>query len=512
MKHLNFALERGDFVTLIGATGSGKSTFLKQFLPRLATGKVISGEIETELSQNTTNFAYVSQFVDNQIIMETPRDELKFVLDNQGCGENELQLRISEIASFLNIVDFLDVKVNNLSGGQKQLINLASALVLKPQVLLLDEPTAQLDPIASEKLLQVVHKVNEEFSLTIVLVEHELEQVVKFSNRLVVMEHGRIILDRPIDAGLREIFQMSSYQNYLTQVDRLALELKLAEHEALPLSNKTLNQFVRPVSNKLQIRKSIKEASNKTVVFQADKVNFRFDFNGDKILNNISLKLQAGQSYCVVGPNGTGKTTLLKVLTQQLSAQSGKLLFEGKKLKTEFYQRVFVLPQNPATLFVKDTVREELNYQLDIYQSQTQLTDILEEFSLSGLEETNPYDLSGGQQEFLALALGFIKQPKLLFLDEPTKGLDPNKRIELGQKLQAFQENGGTIFANSHDLLFAVNYFDQVAMMFSGKLSEFADPREFFSNKFFYTTEINKALRDIFPTALTWKDIQRNES
>ena len=344
------------------------------------------------------------------------------------------------------------------------------------------------------------------------MVEHELEQVVKFSNRLVVMEHGRIILDQPIDAGLREIFQMNSYQNYLTQVDRLALELKLAEHEALPLSNKTLNQFVRPVSNKLQIRKSIKEASNKTVVFQADKVNFRFDFNGDKILNNISLKLQAGQSYCVVGPNGTGKTTLLKVLTQQLSAQSGKLLFEGKKLKTEFYQRVFVLPQNPATLFVKDTVREELNYQLDIYQSQTQLTDILEEFSLSGLEETNPYDLSGGQQEFLALALGFIKQPKLLFLDEPTKGLDPNKRIELGQKLQAFQENGGTIFANSHDLLFAVNYFDQVAMMFSGKLSEFADPREFFSNKFFYTTEINKALRDIFPTALTWKDIQRNES
>ena len=164
MKHLNFVLERGDFVTLIGATGSGKSTFLKQFLPRLATGKVISGEIETELSQNTTNFAYVSQFVDNQIIMETPRDELKFVLDNRGCSENELQLRISEIASFLNIVDFLDVKVNNLSGGQKQLINLASALVLKPQVLLLDEPTAQLDPIASEKLLQVVHKVNEEFS------------------------------------------------------------------------------------------------------------------------------------------------------------------------------------------------------------------------------------------------------------------------------------------------------------------------------------------------------------
>lgn len=497
---------------MIGATGSGKSTFLKQFLPQLASGKVVLGTIQTALLQSTDNFAYVSQFVDNQIVMETPRDELKFVLDNHGCSENELQLRITEIASFLNIVELLDVEVKRLSGGQKQLINLASALILKPQVLLLDEPTAQLDPIAAEKLLQIVHKVNEEFNLTVVLVEHELEQVVKFSNRLLVMENGEIIVDQAIDSGLRTIFKKQSYQNYLTQVDRLALELNLDDQRPLPLSNRVLNQLVRPIAEQLKITADKGESEATEIIFQADKLNFQFEFNGNKILNNIGLQLDRGQSYCVVGPNGTGKTTLLKVLTRQLQAQSGKLRFEQKKLQAEFYQQVFVLPQNPATLFIKDTVKEEINYQIELYRSQKKLSDVLTEFSLSGLEATNPYDLSGGQQEFLALALGFIKQPQILFLDEPTKGLDPNKRIELGQKLQEFQKNGGTIFANSHDLLFAVNYFDQVAMMFSGKLSEFTNPREFFSDKFFYTTEINKALRDIFPTALVWKDIQKIES
>jgi len=173
---------------------------------------------------------------------------------------------------------------------------------------------------------------------------------------------------------------------------------------------------------------------------------------------------------------------------------------------------MFVLPQNPAALFMKDTVKDELLYQLDQNQSDVELDNVLNKYSLQGLEGVSPYDLSGGQQEFLALALGFIKNPQILFLDEPTKGLDPNKRIKLGEMLREFQANGGTIFTNSHDLLFAAKYSDQIAMMFDGKLSEFSDPVTFFENKFFYTTEINKALRNIYPSALSWEDIQKSES
>ena len=499
-------------MTLIGATGSGKSTFLKQLLPELATGKVISGAVTTSLSRDTNNFAYVSQFVDNQMIMETPRDELKFVLDNQGCTTNEIQLRITEIASFLGIINLLDTNVKTLSGGQKQLINLASALILKPQVLLLDEPTAQLDPVAAGRLLQMVHKVNLEFGLTIILVEHELEQAIVFANRLVVMEQGSIIIDKSVSDGLKTIFLNKNYRNYLTQVDRLILELGLAKDVSLPLSNQDLRQIVSRNQSRLQSKIAEPKLNQEPIIFTANNISFQFNFNGRKVVDNISLNLVKGNSYCVVGPNGMGKTTLLKTITCQLTKQTGKLRFNGKKITDAFYRQVFVLPQNPANLFIKNTVKEELSFQMEMYNDQTQLTDILKKFSLIGLAEMSPYDLSGGQQEFLALALGFIKHPQVLFLDEPTKGLDPNKRIILGQMLQAFQANGGTIFANSHDLLFAAEYFDQVAMMFDGKLSDFATPRAFFSDRFFYTTEINKALRDIFPGALSWKDIRKIES
>lgn len=474
-------------------------------LPELATGKVTSGK----LTKQTENFAYVSQFVDNQMIMETPRDELKFVLDNQGCSTNEIQLRITEIASFLGIVDLLDQTVEQLSGGQKQLVNLASALILKPEVLLLDEPTAQLDPIASEKLLQMVHKVNVEFNMTIILVEHELEQAVKFAKRLVVMEDGSLLIDKPIEQGLEAIFQNDHYRNFLTQVDRLALELQL--DASVPLDNQTLNRVIK-TRQQLKCRDRGQRAWIDKPMLTADKISFRFDFNGRQIIDHVSLNLCQGQSYCIVGPNGMGKTTLMKVLTQQLKLQSGKLRYRRKRLDASFYQKVFVLPQNPSLLFMKDTVQAELNYQIEQSYSDKTITDILDKFSLTGLEEQSPYDLSGGQQEFLALALGFIKRPEILFLDEPTKGLDPNKRIELGQLLHEYERGGGTILVNSHDLLFAANYFDHIAMMFDGKLSEFSDPVSFFSDKFFYTTEINKALRDIFPQALTWKDIINLES
>lgn len=495
---------------IIGSTGSGKSTLLKQFLPGLAAGKVVSGEFYKNTELN--NFAYVSQFVDNQVIMETPRDDLKFVLDNQGCTNNEIQLRITEIASFLGIVELLDRKVTTLSGGQKQLVNLAGALILKPQVLLLDEPTAQLDPIASEKLLQMVQKVNQEFNMTVILVEHELEQAIQFANRLVVMQRAQIIVDQSVNEGLKTIFQNSAYRNYLPQIDRLVLELDLLGDDKLPLDNRTLSKVIQQRHRQFQqTKQKISEPKGETI-FQVNKLSYRFEFNGRNVIDNVSFSLQKGCSYCIVGPNGTGKTTLIRTVTHQLNKQTGKLRFNQKKLNQNFYQQAFVLPQDPATIFMKDTVESELNFQLRQNQSKKSLNEVLKRFSLQGLEKVSPYDLSGGQQEFLALALGFIKNPQILFLDEPTKGLDPNKRLELGNMLKEYQKNGGTILASSHDLLFASEFFDRVAMMFDGKLSDFDEPREFFQDKFFYTTEINKAVRDFFPMALIWKDIQKIES
>ena len=451
----------------------------------------------------------MSQFVDNQMIMKTPRDELKFILDNQGCNNNEIQLRITEITSYLGIIDLLDNDVNQLSGGQKQLVNLASSLILKPQVLLLDEPTSQLDPIASEKLLQVVHKLNEQLNMTIILVEHDINQEIHFANRFLVMEKGQIILDESVNCGLNWLYRNKQYKNYLTQVDRLYLELGLGDQNQIPLSNKRLNQVVRQSQTVLQSRSKINaEKTSPKVILEAKKLSFRYGFNEKRVVDNISFKLNSGMSYCVVGPNGMGKTTLMNVLTQQLTKQAGSIKFKDKK---NLINDIFVLPQNPMALFMKDTVEEELIYQLQQDNSSIDLDDVLNRFSLIDLRNISPYEISGGQQELLALALGFIKNPQILFLDEPTKGLDPNKRILIGEMLRDFQNEGGTVFANSHDLLFAAEYFDKVAMMFDGKLSEFSDPDDFFTDKFFYTTEINKAVGDVFPKALSWKDIQKIE-
>jgi len=361
--------------------------------------------------------------------------------------------------------------------------------------------------------MQIVQKVNEELDMTIVLVEHEINQEIRFANRFLIMEDGKLILNKSVEDGLQAIYLNIKYRNYLTQIDRLYLELGLKSSASVPLSNKQLGQIVLKNKSKLQFvspKRAITEVNK--IILDVNKLNFRFDFNGRQVIDNVSFKLRQGASYCVVGPNGMGKTTLLKVITQQLKKQSGRIEFNGKKLASSAYQEMFVLPQNPAALFMKDTVKDELLYQLGQNQSDVELENVLNKYSLAGLENVSPYDLSGGQQEFLALALGFIKNPQILFLDEPTKGLDPNKRIKLGEMLRVFQANGGTIFTNSHDLLFAAKYSDQVAMMFDGKLSEFSDPVTFFENKFFYTTEINKALRNIFPAALSWEDIQKSES
>ncbi len=508
LDNINLTINKGDFLLLIGKTGSGKSTLLKQLKANLVVGKSTKGTIELNIEDE--NISYLSQFVDNQMITECARDEFNFILENMNYSDNQRHMRIAEVASYFGIIDLLDLTENELSGGQKQLINLAAALITDPDILLLDEPTSQLDPIAAEKLLQMVHKINTELNVTVILVEHSLERNTFYANRMAIIENGAIILDLKVDLALKSIFHDNFYQNYLSQIDRSYLELKLGD-VTLPLNNRQFSKILNDNSNEIVYKKRSSKQISKQEVLKIKNLSFRFDFESKKIIDKISFTLNKGHSYCLVGPNGVGKSTLIRVISQQLLQRSGSIKLDSKSVKNnpDLFKKIFVLPQNPALLFVSDTVFGEIKFQLQ--QSQTitnsQVDEVLKQYGILKLKNISPYDLSGGQQEFLALVIGLIKNPEILFLDEPTKGLDPNKILKLDDLLNEYLRNGGIVFANSHDLVFATK-FDYMSMMFDGKLNDFQVPTEFFKDKFFYTTEINKASRDSFPDALVWNDLR----
>ncbi len=510
---------------IIGQTGSGKSTLLRQLKPELALGKPTNGKLtlfDDDENNDFSRVAYISQFVDNQMVTETARDEFHFVLENIGASPEMIHSKIAEIATYFDIVDLLDLKEEELSGGQKQIINLASALILNPEILLLDEPTSQLDPITAEKFFRMVEKINSDLNITVVLVEHSLEQAVYYVNRIILIEAGQIQLDQPTDQALRSLFQDPEYQAYIPQTDRLFLEQQwdqIFPTLKLPLSNRRLSELISQQNEYLHYQDHIsKERVGSEIVLQVKRINFRFEFNMPNILDDINFQVEKGKSYAILGPNGVGKTTLLKILTKQLEALNGSVLIEGqnvKKMGQEFFDKLFVLPQNPSLLFISDTVKDEISYQLeqtDQPVSQELVQQYLQKYQLENIQDVSPYDISGGQQEYLALVIGLIKDPLLLFLDEPTKGLDPNMKRKVASLLVSYQQNGGTIIANTHDVLFSTQYFDFVSLMFDGRLGKFEPPIEFFPNKYFYTTEINKASRDYFPKALVWEDIVKNES
>ncbi len=511
LKNVDLKINKGDFLLLVGKTGSGKSTLLKQLKPDLVVGDIVNGNLDCQTDDQ--DIAYISQFVDNQMITECARDEFNFILENMGFSDDKRHMRIAEISNYFGIIDLLDLREQELSGGQKQLINLAAALITNPDILLLDEPTSQLDPIAAEKLLQMIHKINSELNITIILVEHSLERNTFYANRLAIIEDGSILIDKNVDAGLRTMFDDDFYKNYLSQIDRSYLELSLDNEANLPLNNQQFSKFLVENKDKIDYLSDATNITDRKTIMAVKNLSFRFDFTSKKILDKVNFELCQGASYCLVGANGVGKSTLIRVLSQQLRQQTGKIILDGKTVKnkdSDIYDKLFILPQNPALLFVTDTVFGEIEFQLKQHDPQIttqQVELILEQYDLLSFKNTNPYDLSGGQQEFLALIIGLIKEPEILFLDEPTKGLDPNMILKLKELLKDYLDTGGIVFANSHDLVFATN-FDYVSMMFDGKLSNFKRPVEFFRDKFFYTTEINKASRDSFPDALTWNNLR----
>ena len=552
---LNFSLKQGEFLVICGKSGCGKSTLLRHFKTAMAPYGERKGQILFEgreldavsVREQGARIGYVLQSPDNQLVTDKVWHELAFGLENLGYETGTIRLRVAEMASFFGIQTWFEKNVEELSGGQKQLLNLAAVMAMQPDLLVLDEPTSQLDPLAAGDFLATLRKINAELGTTILLIEHRLEEVLAYADRVLVMENGEILaLDTPekLPSLIREndMFQampvpMRIFEELSGEGDspvtvregREWLEGWREQQKTSVSNQKNRTEGVEkwsdtPVSRNIEPQNDSKpsffgglreriftkeETRQSQPVLEARDVWFRYEKELPDVVRDLNLKVQKGELYCLLGGNGTGKSTTLRLLGRIRKPYRGKLFLNGKELGTyregELYGKLLgILPQNPQSLFVKDTVEKDLR---EMSGDTGRLRDVIEKTEIGHLLGSHPYDLSGGEQQRAALAKVLLLDPEIILLDEPTKGLDGFYKKKLAQILKGLTAEGKTILMVSHDIEFCAEYGDTCALFFHGSVVTSAPAREFFAGNSFYTTAANRMARKWYPDAVTAKDV-----
>jgi len=519
---ISLKIAAGEFVTIVGATGSGKTTLLKQLKTELKPAGEQRGDVlyqGTPVADLTSDVSaqqlgYVAQDPQVQPIMATVIEELAFPLENLGYSTAEMNSRIAEVSNFLGLNQFLHMPIQDLSGGQLQLVNLASVLALKPQVILLDEPTAQLDPTTAQNFLNILQQVHDELAITIILTEHRLNRVLALANRLVLLEDGHLTYDGDVSTGLRRMQAAPKLQPFVPAVPQFFLAHHL-DATPLPL---TVTAGRRLITQRDWRFKAATLPEPEAIArptdwhFEAQHVSLRYPTTGD-ILHQLDLTVTPACWLAIIGKNGSGKSTLLTVLAGLRKPQHGKVRLNHQiiwKMKNrDRLRQLSYLSQNPTEQFNGDTVTEELTAQAKLASGDVaeRVQNALETFQLQAVAEQNSFDLSGGQQQLLGLALALITRPQVLLLDEPTKGLDPATKLLVGGILQKKHQAGLTLIMASHDMDFCAEFADTCTFMFNGCLTEPQSTRQFFTENFLSTTAVNRLLRQQVPTALFSQDV-----
>lgn len=550
---VSMEVEEGSFVVLCGKSGCGKSTLLRQFKSVLASHGEKKGEIlydgqnleDVDLRTQSAEIGYVLQNPDNQIVTDKVWHELAFGLESLGYDTPTIRLRVAEMASYFGIHSWFLKNVSELSGGQKQLLNLASVMAMHPKLLILDEPTSQLDPIAASDFLETVRKINRDIGTTVILTEHRLEDVIPWADKVYVMDTGRMIADgTPNEIG--EQLRTMGHDMFLSMPAPMQIYAGTNSSLRCPL---TVSQGRRWLSEELET-KGIKIKKERNQEETAKKKNsilgklaglkkepekeipeirikdvwFRYERDLPDVVKGLSLDIKKGEIFAVVGGNGTGKSTAMSLIARIRFPYRGKIYLEGKEIgkysDDELYHGFLgVMPQNPQSLFVKKTVREDLYEVIDgkrerkseAYPIEMKKKDAVEGIvsltRLEGLLERHPYDLSGGEQQRLALAKVLLLRPKILLMDEPTKGIDNHYKKELGEILRKLSEHGVTILMISHDVEFCAQYADRTGLFFQGNVVTSEESKKFFAGNNFYTTAANRMARNYFPNAVTVEDV-----
>lgn len=442
---LDWSVPQGAFALLVGGTGSGKSTLLSLLKPEIAPTGECAGELrvlgesvaDMDVRASAERVGYVFQDPENQIACETVWHEMAFGLENLGMSRDEMRRRVAETSYFFGLEDWLHRDTDTLSGGRKQLLSLAAVLALRPRVLLLDEPTSQLDPVAEKNFLHALFRVNRELGCTVVVATHQPRPMLEYATCAYRIEGGRVC----------EVVDLAS----------------LGSREGLLALDSCWPAQVAATSAAAAIREGW----------------FRYDRAGGWVLRGLDASFSAGAVHAVVGGNGCGKSTMLSVLAKTVKLQRGRMVRAAASAA--------LLPQNPKALLVAETVRDELmEWASTCGYDEAVARERAASLGLSGLDGRHPYDLSGGQRQLLALAKLLLIGPELLLLDEPTKGLDLTSRRIIARALRDHAEAGGTVIMATHDLDFAEQVADDIAMIFDGEIACMEPPTDFFTDNVFY--------------------------
>ena len=574
LANVTLDVEEGTFNVLCGKSGCGKSTLLRQLKSDLAPFGSKSGKIfyyghdlaDIGHRQQSQEIGYVLQNPENQIVTDKVWHELAFGLESLGYDTPTIRLRVAEMASYFGIHQWFYRNVSELSGGQKQLLNLAAIMAMHPKLLILDEPTSQLDPIAASDFLETVRKINRDIGTTVILTEHRLQDVIPWADKVYVMDKGSLLtqgtpreigeflkrehhgmfLSMPVpmqiyaevESSLPCPLTVRDGRNWITQVMLEAQHSKAQNAEYGCSETDELNTFPdfteSHFQNRSKLQKTISRVKNKlsttkakpseSPAIQVKDVWFRYEKDGKDVVQDLSLEVKQGEFYALVGGNGTGKSTTLSLISRVRAPYRGKILLNGIDIRrytdTQLYRGYLgVLPQNPQSMFIKKTVREDLysiiggakekkssEYTANMRKAEA-IEGIVSLTRLEGLLDRHPYDLSGGEQQRLALAKVLLLQPRLLLMDEPTKGLDAEYKQELGDILKKLKAHGITIFMISHDVEFVAEYADRVGLFFQGNVVTCKSARDFFAGNSFYTTAANRMARHYFPDAVTGKEV-----
>lgn len=545
IEHINFSLEKGKIYVLCGQSGSGKSTLLKHMKKEQIPFGTGTGQMyycnrileELGTKQSCQEIGFVGQLPDEQIVTDKVWHELAFGLESLGEKPMVIRQKIAEVAEYFGIGQWFHRKTDTLSGGQKQILNLASVMAMEPKLLLLDEPTSQLDPIGAERFLHTVEKINKEFGTTVVISEQRLEEVLSIADEIIIMHDGKLLKkgkvrecaallhdgrmkigkELPVEKGMpvsvrayihgadilskvddRKEFS-AAYTPLTVKEGQLWLKSWRANREKQPKYQGQDCQDSKVFENNKEPKRE-----NKNVAIEAKNVVWGYE-RGKEVLKDFSIKIPKQKITALLGGNGSGKTTALKVLTGIYKVKQGKV----KQSEICGY-----LPQNPQTMFTETTVEEELadaicfgKRKIEPSAIRTKVEQMLNRMELVSQREKNPFDLSGGQAQRLAIGKILLTDASVIAMDEPTKGMDAAFKEAFAKMLEELVRDGKTIILVSHDITFCSEYTDYCGFLFDGQIISSSTTREFFKQNTFYTTQARKMAIHSYPGVVTVTDL-----
>ena len=527
LKNINFTVRQGEFVLVCGKSGCGKTTLLRLLKSSLSPFGDKEGSIfyggkqlcECDAKEQTAGIGFVMQNPDNQIVTDKVWHELAFGLESLGARTPEIRAKVAEMASFFGIETWFHKKVTELSGGQKQLLNLASVMVMQPSVLILDEPTSQLDPIAAYEFLKTLERINRELGVSVIITEHRLEDVFPMADHVIVLDRGEIIADGTPNETCKILNAM---QHEMCKALPTPVRVHSGVKNDLPCpmtvreGRTWLEEYAKSHDlNPQAIPKDVLLEKDNDTIIEIKDAWFRYEKRLPDVICGLNVTIRAGELFCLLGGNGTGKTTMLSLISGLNKVYHGNVFIKGQNIADihDLYNGLLgVLPQNPQSLFVKKTVYLDLleiisEEKLSREEKENKIQNMAELCQIEDLLNKHPYDLSGGEQQRAALAKILLKEPEILILDEPTKGMDAHFKEVFAAILADLKSKGTTILMVSHDVEFCAEFADRCALIFDGKITSIGAPRDFFKDKNFYTTSANRMARTYLADAVLANDI-----